>query len=222
MDDFMKPFVLINFKTYKEGTGSKAEGLAGLIDRISKEGKADIFSAVQIGDVYRVASRGIPVFCQHVDCIGYGSKTGHVLPECIKENGAIGTLINHSECRIDLDFVPATIKKCKDVGLKTIVCVQNIAEARDVIDLEPDYISLEDKDLIGSGISITNSMPDVVRKFGELFKNSKAMPLCGAGVSNGKDVETALQLGMKGVLLASAVLKANNPEAVLMDLVSGL
>lgn len=217
----MKPFILINFKTYKEGTGAAAEKLALLINKISKENNADIFPAVQIADVYRIASLGIPVFCQHVDPVGFGSKTGHVLPECIKENGAIGALINHSERRIDMKTIPTIIERCKSSGLKTIVCVQNISEAKQLMKYEPDYISLEDKDLIGSGISITEIMPDVVKKFSELFKNSKTMPLCGAGIGNGKDVKTAMQLGMGGVLLASAVLKSENPETVLEDLVSG-
>ncbi|MBI5332020.1 MAG: triose-phosphate isomerase [Candidatus Aenigmarchaeota archaeon] len=216
----MKPFILINFKTYKEGTGASAERLATLINKISKKYDANIFSAVQTADVHRIASLGIPIFCQHVDPVGFGSKTGYVLPECIKENGAIGTLINHSEKRIDLKSIPATIERCKSIGLKTIVCVQNIIEAKSIIKYEPDYLSLEDKDLIGSGISITHTMPDVVKKFSELFKDSRTLPLCGAGVSNGKDVRTAMQLGMRGVLLASAVLKAKDPESVLKELVS--
>ena len=211
----MKPFILVNFKTYKEGTGKKAEDLAKLIHRISEESNADMFSVVQIADVHRIASLGIPVFCQHVDCCDFGSETGHVLPECIKDNGAIGTLINHSERRIDMKTIPITIERCRNTGLKTIVCVQSIAEAKEIIKHEPDYLSLEDKDLIGSGISITEIMPDVIKKFSELFKNSKTVPLCGAGVSNGKDVKTALQLGMHGVLLASAVLKAKDQEAVI-------
>ena len=44
--------------------------------------------------------------------------------------------------------------------------------------------------------------------------------LCGAGVKNGADVATALDLGASGVLLASGVTKATDPKAVLDDLVS--
>ncbi|OYR75763.1 hypothetical protein DJ71_18755, partial [Halorubrum sp. E3] len=45
---------------------------------------------------------------------------------------------------------------------------------------------------------------------------------CGAGVSTGEDVSTAGELGAAGVLLASGVAKADDPEAVLEDLVSGI
>ena len=44
--------------------------------------------------------------------------------------------------------------------------------------------------------------------------------LCGAGVKNGQDVATAIDLGAEGVLLASGVTKANDVIAVLNDLVS--
>ena len=39
-------------------------------------------------------------------------------------------------------------------------------------------------------------------------------------MKNGKDVKAAFDLGADGVLLASGVVKAKDPEAVLRDLVS--
>jgi triosephosphate isomerase len=44
--------------------------------------------------------------------------------------------------------------------------------------------------------------------------------LCGAGISTGEDVESARDLGASGVLLASGVAKAAEPESVLRDLVA--
>ena len=46
--------------------------------------------------------------------------------------------------------------------------------------------------------------------------------LCGAGVKNGTDVATALDLGAEGVLLASGVTKASDVDAVLKDLIAYL
>ena len=43
--------------------------------------------------------------------------------------------------------------------------------------------------------------------------------LCGAGVKTGEDVRTALDLGAKGVLVASGVVKASKPEEALRDLI---
>ena len=47
----------------------------------------------------------------------------------------------------------------------------------------------------------------------------KVAVLCGAGVKTGDDVKTAIDLGAKGVLLASGVVKAKDPEAVVRDLI---
>jgi triosephosphate isomerase len=44
--------------------------------------------------------------------------------------------------------------------------------------------------------------------------------LAGAGISTGDCVKKAIELGADGVLLASGVVKAKNPEEVLFDLVS--
>ena len=43
--------------------------------------------------------------------------------------------------------------------------------------------------------------------------------LCGAGVKNGGDVKAAIDLGAEGVLLASGVVKAKDPESVIRDLI---
>jgi triosephosphate isomerase len=45
---------------------------------------------------------------------------------------------------------------------------------------------------------------------------------CGAGVKDRRDVRKALELGTVGVLLASGVVKAKDPEKALRDLASGL
>ena len=46
--------------------------------------------------------------------------------------------------------------------------------------------------------------------------------LCGAGVKTRADVEKAMELGAAGILLASGVVKAEDPGAVLTELVRGL
>jgi triosephosphate isomerase len=46
--------------------------------------------------------------------------------------------------------------------------------------------------------------------------------LCGAGISTGEDVVSAAELGAEGVLLASGVATAEDPEAALEDLLAPL
>jgi len=52
--------------------------------------------------------------------------------------------------------------------------------------------------------------------------NPNVTVLCGAGVKNGEDVRKAIELGTEGVLLASGVVKAEDPRSALMDLADGL
>lgn len=217
----MKPILVVNFKTYPKATGEKAVKLAKICEQVAKETKTKIWLAVQIADIYRVSEKvSIPVFSEHVDFYEADSHTGSILPEDVKDNGAIGTLLNHSEHRIPIETIKKTIERCKKLKLKTLVCVENVSEAKKVAKFKPNYIAYEAKSLIGTGKSISKFKPDTVKKFVEELKkiDSKIIPLTGAGVSTGEDVKTALELGTKGALLASAVTKAKNPKKVLEDL----
>ena len=89
------PFILLNYKTYIQGTGHGAVEIAKACRAVSEESGIEIAVAPQLPDIYRVASEvEIPVFSQHLDGIGAGSFTGHIFGKCIKDAGAVGTLIN--------------------------------------------------------------------------------------------------------------------------------
>ena len=51
----------------------------------------------------------------------------------------------------------------------------------------------------------------------------KGVPvLCGAGVHTQEDVRKAVELGAQGILVASGVVNAKDPEKVLTELMRGL
>jgi triosephosphate isomerase len=215
----MKPLIVINFKTYETATGKKAVELAKIIAEFSS--KAEMIACPQFADIKAIADAvKTPVFAQHIDPVGFGSNTGHILPESVKQAGCSGTLINHSERRIDLKTIEVCIKRAKEVGLRTICCAASIDDAKKIAVFNPDYIAFEEPSLISSGKSISKVEPAAVKEFAEAIKKTKSVPLCGAGVSNGEDVKAAIDLGTNGVLLASAVTKAENPRAVVKNLVS--
>jgi len=85
-------------------------------------------------------------------------------------------------------------------------------------------IAVEPPELIGGDISVTSADPTIVSNTVSLVNsvNPQVVTLCGAGVKNGQDVSTAIELGTSGVLLASGVTKAEDPLSVLRDLVSSL
>ena len=218
-----EPVIAINFKTYIEATGERALKIAKAAEEVYKETGVTIVVAPQLADLYRIAQEvEIPVFAQHIDPIKPGSHTGHVLPEAVKEAGAVGTLLNHSENRMILADLEAAIRRAEEVGLMTMVCSNNPKVSAAVAALSPDYVAVEPPELIGTGIPVSKAKPEVITNTVNLVKkiSPKVKVLTGAGISTGEDVKKALELGTVGVLLASGVTKVKDPEKAIRDLVS--
>ncbi|MFH1505432.1 MAG: triose-phosphate isomerase [archaeon] len=219
------PVIMINFKTYEKATGEKAEELALLCDKVSKETGKNIAVCVQAGDIFRVSQKvSIPVLAEHLDPEEPGKHTGDITGEDIKSNGAIGTLLNHSEDRYQLDLLEKAVVKAKELGLISVVCANNSEVAEAVAAFEPDMIAIEPPELIGTKISVSEAKPEFVTKTVDKIRkiHPNAVILCGAGIHNAEDVKKAIELGTQGVLLASAVTQADNPEEVLKELAKGL
>jgi triosephosphate isomerase len=159
------------------------------------------------------------VFAQHTDAFEQGAHTGFILAEALKSINVKGSLINHSEHRIGTENVGKTVSLMKQHGLETIVCGENATECAELAKFSPDYIAVEPPELIGSGISVSTAKPEVITSTVEAVKaaNSAVRVLCGAGVSTKEDVKKSLELGAKGVLLASAYVKAKDPVKFLQE-----
>ena len=219
------PVIVVNVKTYAEATGKKALEIAEIMDKVSRETGVSMAIAVQAADIRMISEKvSIPVFSQNIDPIKPGSHTGWTLADAIKEAGAVGTLINHSEHRLKLADIDECISIAKSLNLVQIVCSNNISTSKAIAALNPDFVAVEPPELIGGDISVTTANPEIVsgtvEEVRKINKNIKI--LCGAGVKNGKDVEKAIELGTDGVLLASGVVKAKDKEKVLRDLASGI
>lgn len=215
------PAIIVNFKLYQQAVGAKALELAKIHDRVAKETGASIGIAVNAIDLVNVVGFvDLPVFAQHVDCAGYGSSTGKVIPEMVKQLGCYGTLLNHAEYPIDNEQIAKTLEKCKELGLCVVACAESSERAAEINEFDPDFIAVEPPELIGGDVSVSTASPNVVEESARIVGSGKL--LVGAGVKTGADVRLSLKLGACGVLLASGVTKAEDPYAVLMDLVSGL
>jgi triosephosphate isomerase len=214
------PIIIVNFKTYLEATGIKAVELAKQAEKASKETGVHIAVAPQFVDLKSVAeSVDIPVYAQHIDPIKPGSNTGHVLVEAVKEAGAVGTLINHSERQIKLSEIDSIIRLAKENSIISCLCTNNPTTSACAAYLNPDIISIEPPELIGTGVAVSRAQPEAVTNTIKLVRkvNDEAIILCGAGISHGEDVSVALKLGTHGVLVASGIVKARNPYLVLRE-----
>lgn len=212
------PMIIVNFKTYLESTGKRAIELAKQAEKAAKETGANIIVAPQFADLARVAEAvEIPVFAQHIDPIKPGNSTGHILAESVIDAGAVGTLINHSEMQIKLAEIDAIVRLTREKKIVSCVCTSNPSISAAVAYLNPDIISIEPPELIGTGIAVSQAQPEAVTNTIRLVRkvNDEAVILCGAGISRGEDVSTALKLGTHGVLVASGIVKAKDPYSVL-------
>ena len=219
----MEKVLLINLKTYEQGTGDKALEIAKIADNLAKNTDVEIILAVQPADLKSVSgSVDIKTFSQHVDPVNYGSKTGWILPESVKQAGAKGTLLNHSERRIDLQTLEKSISRCRKLGLTTVVCADTPETAQKIAGLKPDFIAVEPPELIGGDISVSKAKPEVITESIEKVNSVNPVPvLVGAGVKDREDVKKGMELGAKGILVASGVVKAGNPEEAIKDLLEG-
>lgn len=209
--------IVINLKTYAEGTGPKALSLAHAAEQISKK----IILAVQDIDIFRIAKKTrLKIYAQHVDAEDPGAHTGKTLIESVLDAGGRGSLLNHSENRIPFEQIQKTVEKAKRLRFPLIVCVQDLEEAKKVAQLNPGFIAYEPPELIGGDISVSTAKPEIIK---DIVEAVKPVPvLVGAGVKNSSDVKKSIQLGAKGVLLASGVVKAENKKEVIKDLIKGL
>ena len=214
------PFILVNLKTYLEATGEKAVTLAKLAEEVTTECDICIAMAPQFTEIHRMTQEvDIPIFAQHMDFVEPGSFTGHVLPESIKEAGAVRTLINHSERRLKLAEIDATITRARKNDLLSVVCANSATVSAAASALNPEMIAVEPPELIGTGIPVSKAKPEIIADTVELVKriNPDVLILCGAGITRGEDVAAALRLGTEGILVASGVVKAKDPYTILLE-----
>ncbi|MCW1301724.1 MAG: triose-phosphate isomerase [Candidatus Parvarchaeota archaeon] len=225
----MRKILLINYKAYKESFDRGIE-IARAASKISKETGVEVIVAppfTMIKDTKGI----VKTIAQGVDEVDPGAFTAHITWYEVKESGAAGTLLNHSEKRytyskggeIAYDALKQAVDRCKAAGLETYVCVQNIEEARRVAEMEPTAVAYEPPELIGGNISVTSAHPDIVRGFADMIKkSSRSVPLIGAGVKTAEDAMKSVELGAEGVLVASGIILAADFEDAIRRLASAM
>lgn len=210
-------FVLVNLKAYDcdpVAIGQAAESVASEYD-------GTVAVAPQAAHIHTVAETGVQTWAQHVSPTAHGSNTGSTLAEATADAGARGTLLNHSEQRLTLANIDESLAAAARAGLSTVVCANTPDQIAAVTALGPDAVAVEPPELIGTGTPVSQADPDIVRDAVAAAErvDSSVDVYCGAGISTGEDVAAAEELGADGVLLASGVAKADDPEVALQDLV---
>jgi triosephosphate isomerase (TIM) len=210
--------IVLNFKTYEE-TYKRMDLLVDAARTAMQSSGVRVVICPPNTHLHRGRYANKEVYAQSVDHVGYGSHTGAVLPEALANLRLKGSLINHSECRHP-ETVADVVKRMKKLNLETLVCAETPQECKKFARSRPSFIAIEPPELIGSGKSVSKAKPKIISEsLDAVHSVATTIPLlCGAGVSNAKEVEKALALGASGVLLASAFVKAKEPVKFLEEL----
>lgn len=213
--------IIVNFKIYKETFGNGAIRLAKICQEVSQKTGVKVMAAVGAWDIDRIKREAdIEVLAQDVDEYQEGAWTGAMSIKALQAAGAAGGLINHSERRKK----PGTIKKIlakKPEDFLTIVCLQSWGQTQTwAKKLKTNWVAYEPKYLIGNrDKSVSSEEPEMIKKMVEFYKPVEV--IVGAGIHKSKDVRTAIKLGAKGVLVASDVVRAEDPKKELLELAKG-
>ena len=218
----------INFKAYGTAHGAKALEIARSADKVASKYENGIeIIILPPSTELRTLSESVErvsVFAQHVDPYEEGSHTGYLTLEMIKDTGASGVMVNHSEHRIRADEIEVILNKARKLDLRSLVCANTPKVAAAISALNPEMIAVEPPELIGTGIPVSKAKPEVITQSVKEVRaiNKDVKLLTGAGISKGEDVEAAIRLGTEGVLVASAIMKSPDPESRILEMTEAL
>jgi triosephosphate isomerase (TIM) len=218
----LKRPLIINFKNYTEVSGNRAIRLATAAQAVAKKLKVEIVVAPPQPALAAIAKNvSVPVICQHVDDEKVGSSTGYFLPEIAKSYGAVGSLINHSEHRIEMKHISSLVERLRSLHMTSIVCAREPWEVMEISVFQPDFIAIEPPELIGTGRAVSKENPAIITKSIEAA-GSRSKVICGAGITGKGDVAKAMELGSHGILVASGVIKASSWAGKITELGAGM
>ena len=220
-DGIRPPVFEIGLKGYS--WGREAVRLAVEADRLADEfGVSIIFDpqAVDIPAVAAATSR-ILVFAQHMDPLEPGRGQGGVLAEAVRDAGAVGTLLGHSEKQMTLEELRRAIERARSTGLATLVFADSPTDAAAMARLGPDIVLAEPPDLIAGGRSVGNVMAGFVAETIAAVNSvdPRILVMSGAGVHGPGDVEQMIRLGLDGTGSSSGILRAPDPIATMRAMI---
>ena len=147
-----------------------------------------------------------------------------MLAEAIRDAGAVGTLLNHSEKRMTFGDLSRAVARARETGLGTLVFADSPREAAALAQLGPDIILAEPPELIATGRSAGSVMAGFVEETLAAVRavDPAILVMSGAGVTTAADVAGMVRLGLDGTGTSSGILKADNPVRVMHEMLEAL
>lgn len=212
------PFFIFNPKSYLYG--ENLLNLTQVAEDLAKQYAMTIFVTGPYAHLYQMnqLTDQAKVCAQHLDGIQPGRGMGAVLPESLQEVGVQAAFLNHAEHPLSLAELSQAIERANELDLISIVCADSLKEAEAIAKLDPDIILCEPTELIGTG---QTSGADYIRATNQAIKaiNPEILVMQAAGISSAQDVYETIRLGADGTGCTSGIVKADQPEQMLKDMV---
>ena len=223
-------YFVINTKNFLEASGKQLDQIASYIENARNLGRTNqIFLAVPAFELHYLHSKypGIRLIAQHLDDARVGPSTGALVPEIAKVSGAFGSIINHSEHRLNESSIVQIVKRLRELKMVSVVCARDDDEVARLTACNPDFIAVEPPELIGSGRAVSKASPEIITHSKSALEkskgpNSNTRLLCGAGIVDRDDARMAIELGAEGILVASGVVLSKNWKDKIGELSKGL
>lgn len=215
--------VVINLKHYSVASGPMCERFLSKFIGMDFPENIDVIFALNPIDL-RIAKNfpELKFFSQHVDPVTYGASTGQISVESLLDLGISGTLLNHSEKRMDYESIAKVMDISGRHDFPAIICAENPDEAEKYAKLGPLFVAYEPPELIGGNISVTSAKPEIIGTVVDKCSGTGVSVLVGAGVKGNADLKKSLELGAKGVLIASGIVLSSDPLSSLSSLIEKL
>ncbi len=215
--------IFVNFKTYQESTGENGLKLLNILGEVSSTSNVAIVPVVSVLDFSFFSGKTLlPLWIQHVDPVEYGAYTGYVLPDEVSRLFGKGTFLNHSEHPLASRVLGSSVKRARQANLQTLVFAKDITTLSKIIKLNPDYVSYEPPELVGSATtSVSAARPEVISQAVEICRSAGIPLIVGAGIHSREDVAKSIELGAMGIAVSSNIVKAADQKSAIMNLLEG-
>lgn len=211
------PFFVVNPKAYLYG--KEALALAKVANDLAEKHDLDVLFTGQHVDLSNLASQNphLLITAQHMDGFPAGRGMGHILPAGLAEAGVKAVFLNHAEHPQTLGELVKSLEYAREYDILSIVCANSYEEVRAIAVLKPDVMVCEPNELIGTGqTSDSTYMLETQGIIKELSPTTQVLQ--AAGISTVADVARAFELGAEGTGGTSGIVCADNPVAVLTEM----
>ncbi|MGY4104702.1 triose-phosphate isomerase [Ignavigranum ruoffiae] len=212
------PFFIFNPKSYLYGQALL--DLTQLAEDLAQQYEMTIFVTGPYAHLYQMSqlTDKAKICAQHLDGIEPGRGMGAALADSLKAVGVQASFLNHAEHPLSLAELTQAIDRAHAIDLVTIVCADSLKEAEAIAMLHPDIILCEPTELIGTG---QTSGADYIQQTNQAIHSidPDILVMQAAGISSAQDVFETIRLGADGTGCTSGIVKADNPEQMLKEMV---